>query len=331
MATYDECVDAWERSRVALGEVEEHTARHSAMEARRLSPYIGGKQVEEITVSNIEDAIVSLKERGNKGRHPGRGLSAASLRKAHMYGQAAVKWAMLHDMAALDPFERTSRPKGRQAETVSLDAAQAEQLHRDTLMELNSCMYGVVTPRKAKDAACCMFVLLALATGARRGELLALRWTNVDESSIRIREAVKASGRIGSTKTRQGMRNVSIGVRTAGLLAAYREWQELFLEDSDAEFVLATFGGRPLTGNQVEHWWKGFREAVGLPGTKIHSLRHTHATLLIAGGEDVKTVQARLGHSSAVMTLDVYSHALPSKDAGAADFIESKLTGGREP
>lgn len=324
MATYDECVNAWERSRLAMGEVEEHTARKSAQDARRLSPWIGGKQVEEITASDIEAAIVSLKKFG--GKH-GIGLSATTLRKSHMHGQAAVKWAVLHDMAVVNPFERAARPKGRQPEAESLDSGQAARLYEDTLCELNSCMYGRITPMKVKDAACCMFVLLALATGARRGELLALTWENVGESSISIKKAIKADGHIGEPKTRKGLRVVSVGSSTVALLAAYRNWQSLYIDNANevGSYVLAVGGGKPLSGNVLEHWWSGFRADVGLDGFKIHGLRHTHATLLLANGEDVKTIQTRLGHSSAVMTLDVYSHAIPAKDVGAANLIEREL------
>lgn len=324
MATYDECVDAWERSRMAMGEVEEHTAHKSAQEARRLSPWIGGKEVEEITAFDIESAIIELKSTGGKR---GCGLSATSLRKSHMHGQAAVKWAILHDMAAINPFERAARPKRAQTEAESLDSEQAANLYDDTLCELNSCMYGRITRAKVNDAACCMFVLLALATGARRGELLALTWGNVSDAAISIKQAVKADGHIGEPKTRKGVRVVSIGENTAKLLRAYREWQMALLDSAreDSAYVLVSDDGKRLSGNVLEHWWHDYRNDVGLSGFKIHGLRHTHATLLLANGEDVKTIQARLGHSSAVMTLDVYSHAIPAKDVGAANLIEHEL------
>ena len=78
MATYDECVDAWGKSQLLIGEIEKFTARRNVERARRLSPYIGGKQVEEITVFDIENALIDLKQHGNKRN--GKGLSPTTVK-----------------------------------------------------------------------------------------------------------------------------------------------------------------------------------------------------------------------------------------------------------
>lgn len=326
MATYDDCVDAWERHQLLMGEIEEFTARRNAERARRLSPYIGGKQIEEITVSDIEDALIDLKKSGN--RRNGMGLSPTTVKYAFKHGKSAVRWAILHDMVSVNPFDRMTGPRGKSPEAVALDAEQAAMLNEAVTLELNSCMYGVPTREKARNAACCMFVILALATGARRGELLALDWCHVRDGGIDVVRAVKADGRIGATKTAKGRRFITLTDDAWSIVTAYKAWLEQVarIDTSDSAPVLVTAGGR-LSGNAVEHWWQANRAFFGCDGVKLHSMRHTHATMLIAGGCDIKTVQTRMGHASAVMTLDVYSHAVPKNDGMAAELINSILRG----
>ena len=326
MATYDECVDAWGKSQLLMGEIEEFTARRNVERARRLSPYIGGKQVEEITVFDIENALIDLKQRGN--RRNGKGLSPTTVKYAYKHGKSAVKWAILHDMVSVNPFDKVTGPKGKSPEAVALETEQAVKLNEAIMLELNSCMFGIATRDKVINAACCVFVIMALATGARRGELLALNWGHVRDGGIDVVCAVKADGHIGATKTAKGKRFITLTEDACKILAAYKDWlgQVARIEPTDSTPVLSTLNGR-LSGNTIEHWWQDRRALFGFEGVKLHSLRHTHATLLIASGCDIKTVQTRMGHSSAVMTLDVYSHAVPKNDELAAASINSMLRG----
>ena len=77
--------------------------------------------------------------------------------------------------------------------------------------------------------------------------------------------------------------------------------------------------------NAFEHWWRSWANKNGWEGLRFHELRHTHATLLIADGVDVKTVQMRLGHSSAVVTMTCYAHAIPLSDGAAAEALDASL------
>lgn len=326
MATYDEAVSLWEQSRLAFGNVRPYTAMKAAQKARRLSPYIGGKQIDEITAAELESAIIDLRAHGN-GRNGG-GLAPSSLRQTYIGGAAAVRWAIDHGMAALNPFDRVKCPKGAKAKHGgTLSDEDARWVVDAARRELESCTTGFYRERKVKDAACCMYVVAALSTGMRRGEICALDWGDVADDHISVRKAVKAEGDIDEPKTGAGVRRISIGGEFAALLAAYREWQSGFIDVTDETPVLAMHDGGRLSGNTLEHWWARFRKDAGIEGTRLHDLRHTHATMLIASGVDVKTVQTRLGHSSAMMTLDVYSHAVPRNDMEAACGLDSMLMG----
>lgn len=326
MTTYDEAIDAWEKSRLAFGEVRESTAIKAAKDARRLSKSIGGKTVDEITVSELEDALIELKANGHKRREGG--VSGETLRKTFIAGSAACKWAINHDMAAINPFERVKCPNGAKAKhDGTLTEEEAEWVIDVARCELESSTLGFYTEQKVKNAICCMYVIIALNTGMRRGEICALDWGDIAEDHISVRKAVKDNVEIGEPKTRASVRRISIGSELSALLGAYKVWQFEFIEQSDETPVLAGYDGERISMNTLEHWWKAFREQAGIEKTRLHDLRHTHATILISRGVDVKTVQTRLGHSSAMMTLDVYSHAVPRNDMQAANDLDAMLMG----
>ena len=333
--TYDECVDAWEASRLALESVREFTATRSAQCARRLSRHIGSKQVDDITVADIEAGLVELRLHGNARRNKEGGrLTSETVRKTFNAGNAAVKWAIRHGLATRNAFDAVDRPKSHRPEATAMSDEQARRAVDTAMNELDSCMAGIPCAAKIKLAAYCMFIVIAIGTGMRRSEIIALDWKHVDldARTISVTRAVKSEGVIDKPKTKQGIRRISIGANLASALETYRAWQERVLKvpPRDDSFVLAKVDGTPISGNCLEHYWRGvFAPAAGLDEFHIHSMRHTHATMLISRGVDIKTVQTRLGHSSAVMTLDVYSHAVPRNDQDAANDLDSLVMDGR--
>ena len=96
--------------------------------------------------------------------------------------------------------------------------------------------------------------------------------------------------------------------------------------------LVFTLSGKPITRSMFRHKWRAAAQTAGLPaGTGFHALRHYYASLLIRHGESVKTVQARLGHASAVETLDTYSHLWPDSDDRTRDAIDSVLGSTADP
>src|SRR5262249_39912528 len=149
---------------------------------------------------------------------------------------------------------------------------------------------------------------LALATGMRRNEMLALRWQDVDLDAGRLTierslEQTRMHGiRIKSPKTRKGRRTISLPASTAAELRAHwRAQQEqrmsLGIGKAPADSpVLARFDGGPQSPTAVTKRWTYAMAALGMPGVTLHSLRHTHASMLIASGVDILTISRRLGH-----------------------------------
>jgi integrase len=179
-------------------------------------------------------------------------------------------------------------------------------------------------------------VNLALATGARRGELLALRWSDVDldNGTIRIHRSVeetKKGLRVKDPKTKRSKRTVTLHPGAVDMLRAHKvEQMELRLKlgqgkDDDALLFPSIVTGGLRSPHSISRAWRMFLKGHKLPQVSFHALRHTHASLLIADGVPIPTVSARLGHSKSSITLDVYTHLLPGADQQAANAIAKVL------
>ena len=178
---------------------------------------------------------------------------------------------------------------------------------------------------------------VALGTGLRRGELLALRWQDValDTAVLRVEQAVEQTTRGGivikAPKTRHGRRAVSLAPSTITVLREHwRAQQEarlaLGLGKAPADgFVFANWNGAIRSPHWLTQAWRKAMKAAGIKAT-FHSLRHTHASTLIAAGLDVLTISRRLGHGSPVITLGVYGHLFRPDDRAAA-IMEKALAG----
>lgn len=171
----------------------------------------------------------------------------------------------------------------------------------------------------------------AATTGLRRGELVGLRWPDVDFHAGRIavvQQRAKGGGTVavGPTKTKRSRRLVSLD---AGTIAALRQHREA--QDKEKELLGAAYGdedlvfcrpdGSALHPDRVTQLFRGHVRRAGLPRIKLHGLRHSHATLMLRAGVHPKVVQERLGHSSIAITLDTYSHAIPAMQEDAASRV----------
>ena len=183
--------------------------------------------------------------------------------------------------------------------------------------------------------------MLALSSGARRGEILALAWKNVDLDATTIKierslEQTKAGLKFKSPKTKHGRRTVALPSIAVEALRAHRRRQlELRLAvglgkpEPDA-LVFCGLDGSPIPPNNLSRDWARFVKSRKLPRISFHALRHSHASALIASGIDALTVSRRIGHASPVVTLSIYSHLFKETDKTAAGAIEAALRTGEE-
>jgi integrase len=180
-------------------------------------------------------------------------------------------------------------------------------------------------------------IWVAYTTGAREGEISALRWSDadLDGGALRIERAIgEADGTIYTKDTKTGDRRVlSIDPIMVDLLRGLRDGQETYAELVGVELVANPYivtddprGHSPLPPSTISHRWRVVRRACeGLASIRFHDLRHTHVSELLSAGVDVRTVAGRVGHSSARMTLDRYAHVLPATDQAAAAVIGGLL------
>ena len=191
--------------------------------------------------------------------------------------------------------------------------------------------------RKLKGHPLFPIVYLALATGMRRGELLALQWGDVDleRGTLRVERAVeetKTGLRLKPPKTEQGRRTITLPAEAVGVLRDHKVPQmELRLKIGmgpikDDTLLFSTTDGHLVRPRNITKAWHRVRQAMRLPNVSFHSFRHTHASHLLRLGIDVQTVSSRLGHRDATITLKIYSHLTEGADAAAAKAIEGLLS-----
>jgi integrase len=177
-------------------------------------------------------------------------------------------------------------------------------------------------------------VLMLLTTGLRRGELLALRWCDLDldAGTLRIEqslEQIKTGMRFKSPKTKHGRRSITLpSIAVAELRQHRKTQQEMRLQLGIGRLpedvpVISTYDGKPYSPDALTLRWRRALMRLKLPRVTLHSLRHTHASALIASGMDVLTVSRRLGHSSPSITLSVYAHKFANRDAEAARLMDA--------
>lgn len=181
------------------------------------------------------------------------------------------------------------------------------------------------------------FRLLA-ATGLRRGEVLGLRWRDVDFDlgRLAIANTLTEVGKevvMGPPKTALSRRNVYLDKRTLAALREHRKRQrEQRLAagpawDSDHDWVVTDELGAYIRPNTMSYEWRKLTNQLDLPRIRLHDLRHTHATLALKAGVHPKVVSERLGHANIGITLDLYSHVVPSMAKDAAEQIMSATYG----
>ena len=256
--------------------------------------------------------------------HLGRGRDALreyALRHYHrllsVIFSTAVSWQVIYS----NPCERVKPPKMRRKESRYLD--------EDGVSE-------VIAALADEPYDYSVMVRMLIYSGLRRGELLGLEWSdlNVQTGCISVERSLLYSPERGvfvdDTKTDGSHRILRLPKSALDLLEEYRAWQEgrraelgSLWQESDRIFT--AWDGGMLNPEALSKWFHKFIVRKGLPDVSIHGLRHTNATLLIAGGVPLKTVSSRLGHSSISTTGNIYAHAVRSADETAAEVLEEVL------
>ena len=286
--------------------VRESTRLNYELAVRRLQPLIGHAKLRALTPEQIQLAYSKLL---------GTGLSARTVRQIHMVLRRALKQAVLWRLLDRNPTDAVRPPRPERKEMSVLDREQVARLLAGTVGDRDHALWT-----------------LLVTTGVREGEALGLLWSDVDleRGTVTIRRALqRLSGRSAfvEPKTARSRRTVPIPPSTRAVLAEHRRRQleEQTLADSvprGRDLVFCTADGDPLNASSVCIRLHRTLERLGLPQIRVHDLRHTAATHLLVRGVHPKVVQDLLGHSTIAITLDTYSHVMPSLARDATEYME---------
>ena len=269
-----------------------------------IEPILGNIPLKALKTSNVQSWVNELAQRK---------LAPKTIRNAYNNLNAAMKKAVLLQMIPHNPCNGAELPKMKRYQAQVYTSA-----------ELNALLTA------AKDTDFHLAIAIMSATGIRRGELLALKWENVDIANrvIHIKEnMVQAGTEIleKSPKSDSGLRDISIGGKLATLLSEAK--MQYFVDMAepgfrDLGYVIHKHNGTPYRPDSMTQKWNRFLKMHNLRYIRLHDLRHTHATLLLQSGVNVKTVQDRLGHSDVTITLNTYAHVTSDMAQEAANKID---------
>ncbi|HEY4037054.1 MAG TPA: tyrosine-type recombinase/integrase [Ktedonobacteraceae bacterium] len=282
---------------------------------RHLVPGLGHVSLRKLTPQHIQAFYAQKIKEGLKPRTIA--LIHAALHKAL---ENAVKWNLIsRNVASL----------------VSLPRAEAHEIHPLTSDEIENLVAA------AKGHWLEPILILAVTTGMRRGELLALHWNDVDleRGVLHVRHTVNRLGSYGvvehDPKTRSSRRKVVLPNVALSMLKDHRLHQDqIKVKAGDnwkaMNLVFTNDFGDFISVDKLLRHFKALLEKAGLPHMRFHDLRHSAATILLTMGVHPKVVQELLGHSTIAMTMDTYSHLLPSMQKDAANKMDSAFQFGDE-
>lgn len=285
-------------------------------------PRVGHIRLAKLQADDLDSLYVQLLRDGNRRGKGGGGLSPASVRYVHRVLREALADAHRKGIVTRNVATQADPPSpSADGEPPVLQVWGAHELRRFLEATVEHHHHTLFT--------------IAAKTGMRRGELLALRWRDIDveRSTITIRRALAVVGwslHFADVKTRTARRTIDISGTALEAISARREVLEKAAADAGEGFdpkglVFARPDGAPIHPEYVTRTFDRVVAKHGLPRIRFHDLRHTHATLLLKAGIPVKVVSERLGHASPGFTLNVYQHVLPGMQAEAAQIFDQLL------
>lgn len=288
--------------------------RYEEIVRLHLIPVIGSLSLSKLRPSHIQGVHRRVAEKG---------LSTRTALHCHRVLKEALQHAVRWQLLSRNPADAVDAPRPQRYE---IAATGPEDLKR-LLDAADQTRYGPL-------------VTVALLTGLRTGELLGLRWQDVDfdNAVLRVQQTCQWLSGEGfifrQPKSHRSTRPVALSPDTVETLRGCRV---SYLEErlaagtayEDNDLVFADALGRPFHPHTVWDGWRRIVKAANLPRLRFHDLRHAHASLLMAQGVHPKIVSERLGHSSVSITLDIYSHVAPNLQADAAAGLDALLKRGK--
>lgn len=250
-----------------------------------ITPNIGKIPLEKLSTMDLQKLYRKLMDKGRVERieaeHQPKGLSAKTVRNINQVISSAMDFAVAQKIITENPCKNVSLPKLEHKEMQTIPAEQLQAFLQE-----------------AKATGVYEMYYIELATGLRRGELLGLRWTDIDWKNgiIKVRRQIaRVDGKIVESplKTKNSYRAVSISPQAIEVLREQKR-------KTNDQYVFPSPNGGPISPDSVNNMLKRVLERAGIPKVRFHDLRHTFATIALQNGVDIKTVSGMLGHFTCV-------------------------------
>ena len=304
-------MDAWFEN---VAKVKVRASSHQTYKGyieNHIKPNIGNIPLEKLTTMDLQKLYHKLLTKGRVERKESEkqpeGLSAKTVRNINQVISSAMDLAVAQKIITESPTNACELPKveHREMQTVAVEQLSAF---------LN----------EAKRSGVYEMYYIELATGLRRGELLGLKWQDIDWKNgiIKVRRQVaRVDGQIieAPLKTRNSYRAVTISQQAIEVLKQQKA-------KTNDQYVFPSPNGGPISPDSVNNMLKRVLARAGIPKVRFHDLRHTFATIALQNGVDIKTVSGMLGHFSAGFTLDTYAHVTTAAQKEAAQTIGNILS-----
>jgi len=274
---------------------------------KHIIPVIGSIQLAQLKAQHLNKLYADKLDR----------LSPATVKKIHFILHRALRYATENNMIVRNPMD------------AGIESPKVDK-HENNTMDLKVIESFALVARKTEYY---LLFMLIIFTGMRRGEALALRWTDIDFDGVQLfvnRTLKFDHGKIsyGPPKTGKG-RSISLTKAWLAALARHKAEQiavrKMIGLKGANELVFCHIDGSPYLPSTVTHAWIKLRNKLGIK-TRLHDGRHTMATLLLMEGVHPKIVQERLGHASIKTTLDTYSHVIPGMQEAAAIKLDNLVS-----
>ena len=273
-----------------------------------VAPSIGRVKIQQLTPDHLDGFYTKLVKQG---------LSPKTVRNIHVMLHKALKDAVRKNIIPRNVADAADPPKLNKADKPPMKVWEPADLHR--------FFEGM------KDHRLYAAYLLAATTGMRRGEVIGLRWqdVNFDQRYLEIFQTVLTVSyeiTYGKPKTARGQRKVTLDPETIVALREHQARQRVERKAHgssyiDNDLVFARDNGEPIHPDYFSQTFDRTVLRLGLPKVRLHDLRHTHATLGLASGVSIKAMSDRLGHATTAFTMDVYTRTIDSQSRRAADQI----------
>nr|WP_251025966.1 site-specific integrase [Bacillus sp. ISL-47] len=271
----------------------------------KIIPCLGKVMLSKLTAIQIQTFINGLSQAG---------LRSSTVKKTFEIIRNSLEHAVDFEMIPKNPAKKVKLPKSNKKEMNIWNENEV------------NCFLEVAK----KDPIYIVFIL-ALTTGMRQGEILGVRWKDVDleKGLINIQQTLSHDGKtfLSGAKTKSSLRTINLSLATINHLKrrkriVSKEKLSLGPEYQDFDLIACTQHGTPLNPANVRRSFNRLINLADVPKIRFHDLRHTHATLLLSKGVNVKVISERLGHSDIKVTLETYSHVLPTMQEEAVKHLD---------